>query len=434
MSAGSSNNNRLPSRWKDDIRVYPKPEVIAEALQDEGKQVKVVKKGKEEIKHKFPAIEKLANQVYTNIRNLFKPEGLTQNVTRGRVPLYQEIVLNRRHMDLSEQHPFFKDFCKDGRKVFLIHNNPENSGLDRAIDKFQDYVISQLQQKMMVRTSNDGLRLGGIMLNSKYRKSVSILLSKKKDRRSMSDIPGDHAMNFFEEILVDVYLNPQYVVEPPASRYYDEFPEEEKGSWDPNDTNIFQHQRTAAWLKGTWEDYIRPKYKKALDKWNKDTGGGDGNPTEFVNFCGSDRWLVYLYCKDIETNCLLACSAGGRMPKHLQLESGFESSGGGDMSSLGEESSPGTSKRTASLEDEASAAKRSREKLTSTMEKVVEMIAKGQNATHDDEQDIHINKMAEYSEMMVDENEKILNTMTPNSKDKYVDALKKKRKERLDKI
>jgi hypothetical protein len=34
--------------------------------------------------------------------------------------------------------------------------------------------------------------------------------------------------------------------------------------------------------------------------------------------------------------------------------------------------------------------------------------------------------------MMVDE--KIMNTMTPNSKDKYVDALKKKRKERLDKI
>ena len=73
-----------------------------------------------------------------------------------------------------------------------------------------------------------------------------------------------------------------------------------------------------------WEGYIRPRYKKAIGRWNKDTGGGDGKPSEFINFCAGDRWLVWVFCKDLEAGFLLASSAGGRMPNHLQVESGFE--------------------------------------------------------------------------------------------------------------
>jgi hypothetical protein len=63
--------------------------------------VTVTRKGKEEVKHKFPAIEKLANQVYSSIRANFNAEGSTKNVTRGKVPLYQEIVLSHRQVDAS---------------------------------------------------------------------------------------------------------------------------------------------------------------------------------------------------------------------------------------------------------------------------------------------------------------------------------------------
>ena len=77
-----------------------------------------------------------------------------------------------------------------------------------------------------------------------------------------------------------------------------EFPEEEKGKWEPNSPAIFETERDAAWLKATWEEYIRPKYKKALDRWNKDTGGGDGTPSSFIDYCAGDRWLVWIFCVD----------------------------------------------------------------------------------------------------------------------------------------
>ena len=77
-------------------------------------------------------------------------------------------------------------------------------------------------------------------------------------------------------------------------------------------------------MRGTWEDYTQPKYKKALDRWSKDTGGGDGTPASFVEYCGLDRWLVFIFVKDMATNFLLAPSAGGRMLVHLQLKAEFE--------------------------------------------------------------------------------------------------------------
>lgn len=113
-------------------------------------------------------------------------------------------------------------------------------------------------------------------------------------------------------------------MELPPDSHCSEFPEEEKGSWEPNHHSIFKHERSAAWLKGTWEEHAKPKCKKALDCWNKGTGGGGDSPTSFVECCGCDRWLVWLFCVDVDAKFLLAYSAGGRMPKPLQIESGFQ--------------------------------------------------------------------------------------------------------------
>ena len=76
------------------------------------------------------------------------------------------------------------------------------------------------------------------------------------------------------------------------------------------------------------------KYKIVLDHWNKETGGGNGEPYSFVDYCDRDaRWLVVVFLKDLEANFLLASNAGGRMPGHLQQESGFNDD---DVSSFGE--------------------------------------------------------------------------------------------------
>jgi hypothetical protein len=113
-------------------------------------------------------------------------------------------------------------------------------------------------------------------------------------------------------------------------------------------------------LRGTWEDYLRPKYKKALDKWNKDTGGGDGNPTHFIDFCAGNRWLVYLFCKDSDTNFLLASNAGGRMPRHLQLESGFDDLAGEVLSLEGSSNNNSSAAKRDRIEDELVASRQQR--------------------------------------------------------------------------
>jgi hypothetical protein len=427
--------NRTTRRWKDNASIYPDVREIVVALQDPGVMENRKEKGKDVRRYKYPLLDKLAGKIYKNIyTNENKPDGLTKNPTRGKQPLYKEMVLSRKKIDLHETPEFFHEFAKDG-KVFLITTDTIHCGLDVCIDRFQDYVESLLQQKNSARSFNDGLRLGCIMLDSQYRESVAGVLSKKKNR-SKSDIAGDPNTHFFEHILTESFMNPSYQVRPPAACYYDEFPEEEKEKWNPNDGAIFEHERDGAWLRSTWDEYIKPKYKKALDKWNKSTGGGDGSPTSFINFCGNDRWLVWLFCRDLETNFLLASSAGGRMPSHLQVEAGFtedvSSIGGGVSDDTGSNSAtPAKNKRF--IEDELRAAKKHRNQISDTMEKVATFLqAKSQDKKESPKIDRYIRQVASYSQMMVDSS--VLDTMTPNSKAVYVDTLKRQRKSVLDKM
>jgi hypothetical protein len=302
-----SNNNG--ARWKDCSGIYPDIQEIAAALQDKGKHDTVKRKGKEQPRHKCPLIEKLGAKIYGLIREKLNPEGLTKNVTRDKGPLCKEILIARKHVDVTETAPVFHEVQKDG-KVYLITNHPVHAGIDLCVERFQAHIESLLYQKNTARTSNDGLRLACIMLDSNYRATVSGIMTRKKDRKK-SDVPGDPTLHFFESILTECFLNPSYQVMPPPSKYYDEFPEDEKGNWGPNSPFVFEHERNAEWLRMTWDEYVKPKYKKALDRWNKDTGGGDGTAPSFIEYCAGDRWLVYLFCKDEQSNFLLANSAGG---------------------------------------------------------------------------------------------------------------------------
>ena len=406
--------------WKDSPNIYPPPEEIVEALQDCGKKEKATKKGREYERQRFLAIEKLARKIYNAIREEFKnPEGLTKNVSRGAQGLYKEIVLLRKHADVTETDAFYHQYGKEG-KVYLIANSPSRSGLDIAVNNFQLAIESSVQQKNTARTCNDGLRVACLLLDSKYRQSVSGIMTKKKNR-SKSDITGDHVLNFFEVIKED-FSSPNYIASFPNDKYYSNFPEDEKGGWDPNNASVFEHERSPEWLKETWECYVRPKYKKALDKWNKDTGGGDGTPESFIDFCAGDRWLVFIFCMDHDANFLLAGNAGGRMPAHLQFESGFS-----DHSSLtGSEEHTG-SKRSAA-EVELSVAKKTREDVRETLD----CVRKYLNGKQEDATDSNLRKVANYSSMMVDN--AVLDTMSPESKRVYVDSLKKKRKDVLDRL
>jgi hypothetical protein len=293
-------------------------------------------------------------------------------------------------------------------KVYIITNDPVRCGVNIALDQFEESILAAIHQKNTARTSADGLWLGCIMLDPKYRDSVSGIMSKKKNRMK-SDIPGDHVTNFFETILTECFSNPSYEAVPPPQEYYSQFPEEERETWNPNSASVFEHERSGEWLRDTWENYLRPKYKKALDRWNKQTGGGDGTPVSFIDYCAGDRWLVYLFCKDHQANFLLAGNAGGRMPHHLQFEAGFD-----DQSSLtGTSPSNGTNSSKQSKATETLAlAKRKADDIRSMLDTVRDYLSykRSENTSTGD----YLKKVADYSQMMKDD--AVLETMSPESK------------------
>jgi len=104
----------------------------------------------------------------------------------------------------------------------------------------------------------------------------------------------------------------------------------------------------------------------ALATIDKSGGGGDGSLSSFANFCGSYQWLVWIFILDSDTNFLLANNAGGRMPRHLTFEPGFE-----DISAITDGSPEGSSsalgKRIASAEDDLVEAKKHREGISSML-------------------------------------------------------------------
>ena len=123
------------------------------------------------------------------------------------------------------------------------------------------------------------MRLAFILLDPKHRGSVANLMTNKKGRKE-ADQSVDPKVAFFEKILEEDFLNREYKVTIPAS-LYEKLEEEEAATWDPNDDVVLK-VRNAEWLIGTWLLYVKKKYKTALDRWNKLTGGGDGSPESFT--------------------------------------------------------------------------------------------------------------------------------------------------------
>ena len=128
--------------------------------------------------------------------------------------------------------PFFHQCGRDG-KVYLISNVTRHSGVDIAVEMFQEHIVQQNSQKNVARTMNDGLRIGCVLLDPRCRDTVVGMMTNKKTRKK-SDITGDPDLHFYEKILKECYLNPLCEAMPPKDEYFSVFPEDEKSNWDPN--------------------------------------------------------------------------------------------------------------------------------------------------------------------------------------------------------
>jgi len=167
-------------------------------------------------------------------------------------------------------------------------------------------------------------------------------MTNKKDRKK-SDVPGDATRSFFSDALKD-FANPLFEVPSPHDELWlSDHLEEDHDRWDPNNPALFEDERSSAWLMETWFLHVRPRCKKALDKWNKETGGGDGTPAAFIDFCSNDKWLVWTFLHDYDANFLVANNASGGVPNHSQLEAGFDTAGSHISELADETSSKGTS-------------------------------------------------------------------------------------------
>ena len=316
----SNGGPSAPLNWEMHNAIYPAAKDIAAALQDQGKVVQRKNNGRGDQQHIFPEITKLAKLVFTSIQKYYPMSTLGKNISRDSKMLYNYILQLRKSIDVTSTHVFFHEFAKSG-KIFTIKNCSKNCGLNLAVYHFRVNHQEASQKKNSSRTKDDGLRLSLIMLDPEFRSMVVNYLTNPRDRRR-HDQSTDPDVALFEVLLVKFQDN-QYIAEELDIEDSEDLPDE-KDDWNPNNPDIFKHERTAAWLKDTWEKYVKPKFKRALNKWNKDTGGGDGRPVEFHKFCMTDTWMVWIFAADIRANFLLGSSAGGRMPAHLQMESGFE--------------------------------------------------------------------------------------------------------------
>lgn len=366
-------------------------------------------------KTRFPILQKLCSTLHANILKEFnKPEGLDTNKTRGPRQVAQFILPKRKHKDLVEVEAAFHPYG-NGSKVFIISNDTDTAGLETAIDALQDYCDSKIAKKNSARTPNDGLRLSSVMLEPRNRGPVSKFLSgKKSSGRRGSDQSGDINDHMFEELLTQ-FMDPTYVAKQPVPVYYDEFPEEEKSKWDPNHMDIFANERTAQWLKETWKSYIKPKYKHALNRWNKDTGGGDGTTPSFIHYTQGHPWLVYVFCLDKEESWLLSCNACGRMPKGFLVESGFPA----DLSSIEE-----THAKEAKLDEEIAATKKQREEAAEIIQEMKQHLTKKASPTQD------IRTIIELSDTMEDPP----SSLSPASKALFCEEVQQQRKKVLDRM
>lgn len=426
----------LPELWCDCPLVYPDASEIAASLQDPGKTSTKVSNGIRQPVTTFPLIQKLCTKIYQAIQTIYNPKGLTKNVTRGRESLVAMILLARKRTDVTTLHPFFHKYAKDGQ-VYVLVNDPINSGINISIKLFQNSIVDMLRKARTTRTCNDGLRLALTMLDSKYRDAIASIMTNRKERKH-SDISGDYVLHFFEQLLVESFQNPSYQPPQVPNHLFGEIDPDELSTWDPNDPKIFEVDRSAAWLVDTWKQYVRRKYKAALDRWNKETGGGNGQAWSFVNFCDRDaRWLVVVFLKDKEANFLLGANAGGRMPIHLQMECGFEPST--EISSLessGSNDEPPTTctgpktKRTV-LEEEQLATKKLKSEMTTTFAMITSLCKDKKEAMKD--------PRTEVFEQVMKMNQAIndsaaMSTMSPNTREMYMSSLQLQRKRLIERM
>ena len=336
--------------------------VFVPLLQGEGVRDK---KTKQHIM-RYPQLRKLAGKFYRHWKSL-NVIGLPQNSSRTADRITGLLIRLRRHADVYQlEESLWKYADKDDEKMYVLFND-HLCGQTILTRQVLTVWCSNILKVTENRTPSLAVRAIHAFCEPRHREGMVHYLSGKWYRGDFDQcIPTERA--FAEDVLLtfkDPWLQcfrPEYM----NSESHD--PERRI---DP--FNCDYKDRDAVWLLETWKKYIRPKYKKSLGKWYKETGGGNRKSENFVNYCGADRWIAAVYAIDETTDFLLASGANGRPPSFMVQEAGFEHDDfPGEKESEEERKIPAIKKRKEKLEVMMEESSKTLADLVDTIKKRVE--------------------------------------------------------------
>jgi hypothetical protein len=317
--------NNIVTLDPNDLSLFPGLVPFVCGLQDEGKQDK-----KKPHVIKYGSLDRLARDIVDRLAK-HEPPGMPANVTRRKHDVTKILVSMRKHVDKTSARLELVSIVNDPKnkitlvsepeKMFVVTNDIANAGFNVAMTALLAAWSQRSVGTNLSRTPNDALRVASIMLDADIRGGIHGLLCSRRDRNKQ-DQPISTEQGLYE-VCVEKFNDPSYIARVPNEVELLENYE----FMDPNDTERISIQREWNWFKSTWEDYLRKKYRDALKRWNKDTGGGDGTNPSFQDYCGGEKWLAFVFLCDADTNFLLASNASGKVPRNLTNESGFSESG-----------------------------------------------------------------------------------------------------------
>jgi len=407
-------------------------------LQDPGKVGKQ-KKGGGAAEYQYPKLTALAKK-YFDLFKKTKLITLSTNATRDKKAILGCILKSRSHMDVFNVNPRLSQHIqgKNAEKIYVIGND-DTGGQKIFITACYSYFSSKVVKQQSLRNGSVAVRVAFCLCHPSLRAAALYWLENRKIRDDLDQAAGT-TEEAFGELLLKLYKDATLRIDRPDVM---DLPNHDPGKKiDPHSCDF---ERAVQWIIETWEDYVKPKYKKVLIKWNKLTGNGDRTLPNFINYCNISKdgtgapitWLVWVYAIDMKADFLLASVSGKRPPGFNSKEAGF--GGGGDdvdvsfdnsSNDFGNDSyfTPGKNKK-ARIDASIASMEERGQKVESLVNKLDSLVSK-KLEKEEPKGDPLIEGYAKIEELnKARDSIKADDDFTPNTKEKLLSAFKSRKKD-----
>ena len=239
------------------------------ALQDQE-----VKSGSN-VREKWPLLWKVVCKYYRYFLEMdYETAKNSSNQTDFKKTVLQNILENRVRVD-THVMPLAEDnqLPSDKKKSSFIYYYRQTT-----FEEYASKTYKTDERKKLNPTVNDTLRLFGIAALGKHRDALARIAMAKDGTRLESDWPEDTITRIFRAFAVDFNNLDLDLPEPKRAVYLGSY-----RSMDPNDMMRIIIERDWPFLKNLYFRTLK-KYSKALNNFQKNTGGGPGDPENLLDW------------------------------------------------------------------------------------------------------------------------------------------------------